>query len=162
MKLHSIAALAVVLAPCQLAGQDKHAASSNRSAVVVPAGTARFGPAPDILPPGATLAVLDGDPTRSGTYVMRLSMPDGYTIPPHTHPADEHVTVLQGTFLVGMGSTLDTAKFSPLSAGSFGMLPPGMRHFARARGATVIQLHGVGPWRLSYVNPADDPRKKVR
>ena len=162
MKLHSIAALAVVLAPCQLAGQDTHAPRSNRSAVVVPAGTALFGPAPDILPPGAKLAVLEGDPTKPGTYVMRLSMPDGYTIPPHAHPADEHVTVLEGTFLVGMGSTLDPAKFSSLAAGSFGMLPTGMQHFARARGATVIQLHGAGPWSLSYVNPADDPRKKVR
>jgi quercetin dioxygenase-like cupin family protein len=162
MKPLSIAALAVLLAQTQLAGQETHPASPTRSAVVVPTGSARFGPAPDILPSGATLAVLEGDPTKAGTYVMRLAMPDGYTIPPHFHPADEHVTVLEGTFLVGMGATLNPAKFTPLPAGSFGMLPTGMQHFARAKGATVIQLHGVGPWSLSYVNPADDPRKKAK
>lgn len=162
MKLHSIAALASVLALYDLGAQQTHPANAARSAVVVPAGSARFGPAPDILPSGATLAVLEGDPTKTGTYVMRLSMPDGYTIPPHFHPADEHVTVLEGTFLVGMGATLDPAKFSPLPPGSFGMLPVGMKHFARAKGTTVIQLHGTGPWSLSYVNPADDPRKRAR
>jgi len=162
MKLLSTAALAVALAPCQLAAQGGQPAGSTRNAIVVPAGTAQFGPAPDILPAGAKLAVLEGDPTKAGTYVMRLSMPDGYTIPPHFHPVDEHVTVVEGTFLVGMGGTIDPAKFAALPAGSFGMLPPGMQHFARAKGATVIQLHGVGPWSLTYVNSADDPRRKAR
>jgi quercetin dioxygenase-like cupin family protein len=91
---------------------------------------------------------------------MRLWMPNGYTIPPHFHPADEHVTVVEGTFLVGMGGTLDASKFTPLAVGSFGMLPPGMQHYARAKGTTVIQLHGIGPWTLTYVNPSDDPRPK--
>jgi quercetin dioxygenase-like cupin family protein len=79
---------------------------------------------------------------------MRLWMPNGYTIPPHFHPADDHVTVVEGTFLVGMGGTLDASKFTP----------PGMQHYARAKGTTVIQLHGIGPWTLTYVNPTDDPR----
>ena len=110
----------------------------------------------------AKLAVLEGDPTKAGSYTMRLWMPDGYTIPPHFHLADEHVTVVEGTFLVGMGGTLDPSKFAALPVGSFGMLPPRMQHFARARGVTVIQLHGMGPWGLSYVNSSDDPRKKAR
>lgn len=157
-----LGALAALLVHSQVGAQPRAHDAAARSAVVVPAGTARFGPAPAILPPGATLAVLEGDPTRAGTYTMRLAMPDGYTIPPHSHPADEHVTVVEGTFLVGMGGTLDPAKFTALRAGSFGMLPPGMQHFARARGRTVIQLHGTGPWSLTYVNAADDPRTRSR
>lgn len=94
---------------------------------------------------------------KPGLYTIRLSMPNGYTIPPHFHAADEHVTVVSGTFLVGMGDVIDPKGFTTLRAGSFGMLPAEMRHYARARGRTVIQLHGMGPWGLTYVNPADAP-----
>ena len=127
-------------------------------AVVVTPDATQWGPAPAILPAGAKLAVLDGDPTKPGLYTMRLSMPDGYRIPPHFHPADEHVTVISGKFQVGMGDTFDAAKLSTLPAGTFGMIPAGMRHFAQAKGATVLQLHGTGPWKLTYVNPADQPK----
>lgn len=160
MNQFALAVLAMGLAQSQLRAQNTAAEHAN--AVVVPAGTAKFGPAPDILPPGAKLAVLEGDPTKPGTYTMRLWMPNGYTIPPHSHPTDEHVTVVEGTFLVGMGGTLDASKFTSLSVGSFGMLPPDMQHYARAKGTTVIQLHGVGPWSLTYVNRSDDPRKKSK
>lgn len=160
MKQIALAVLVMGLAQSQLRAQDT--AAEHATAVVVPAGTAKFGPAPDILPPGAKLAVLEGDPTKAGTYTMRLWMPDGYTIPPHFHPSDEHVTVVQGTFLVGMGGKLDASKFTSLGVGSFGMLPPGMQHYARAKGVTVIQLHGTGPWSLTYANPADDPRSKSK
>ena len=160
MKLLALGALATGLVATQVRAQAP--SSDGRNAVVVPAGKAKFGPAPDILPKGAKLAVLEGDPMKAGTYTMRLSMPGGYTIPPHTHPADEHVTVVSGTFLVGMGGKLDASKFTALPAGSFGMLPPGMQHFARAKGETVIQLHGAGPWSLTYVNAADDPRHKPK
>jgi quercetin dioxygenase-like cupin family protein len=88
---------------------------------------------------------------------MRLAMPEGYRIPPHFHQFDEHVTVISGAFQVGMGDTFDEGKLSTLPPGTFGVIPPGMRHFARADAATVIQLHGVGPWGLTYVNPADQP-----
>ena len=159
MKQIALVVLVVGVAQAQLHAQN---AGSERAAIVVPAGAAKFGPAPDILPAGAKLAVLEGDPTKPGTYTMRLWMPNGYTIPPHYHPADEHVTVVEGTFLVGMGGTIDASKFSALPVGSFGMLPPGMQHFARAKGTTVIQLHGAGPWSLTYVNPSDDPRKKAK
>jgi quercetin dioxygenase-like cupin family protein len=116
-----------------------------------------WGPAPAILPAGARLAVLEGDPSKVGPYTMRLAMPAGYRIPPHFHQADEHVTVISGAFQVGMGDTFDEGKLATLPAGTFGVIPPGMRHFARADKATVIQLHGVGPWGLTYVNPADQP-----
>jgi quercetin dioxygenase-like cupin family protein len=161
MKVLALGALVVALVSAQLGAQGP-SSQSDRSTVVVPADRVAFGPAPEILPRGAKLAVLEGDPMKPGTYTMRLSMPDGYTIPPHTHPADEHVTVVTGTFLVGLGGRLEASKFTALSAGSFAMLPPGMQHYARAKGKTVIQLHGVGPWSLTYVNPADDPRAKPK
>jgi quercetin dioxygenase-like cupin family protein len=88
---------------------------------------------------------------------MRLAMPAGYRIPPHFHQADEHVTVISGAFQVGTGETFDESKLTTLPPGTFGVIPLGMRHFARADQATVIQLRGMGPWGLTYVNPADQP-----
>jgi quercetin dioxygenase-like cupin family protein len=120
-----------------------------------------WGPAPPALPPGAKLAVLEGNPSETGAYTMRLLMPDRYRIPPHHHPFTEHVTVLQGTFKVGMGEKFDAAAMTQLPAGTFAALEPGTRHFAEARGETILQLHGVGPWGLTYVNPADDPRQRT-
>jgi quercetin dioxygenase-like cupin family protein len=93
---------------------------------------------------------------------MRLAMPAGYRIPPHFHQVDEHVTVISGAFQVGMGETFDESKLTTLSPGTFGVIPPGMRHFARADKPTVIQLHGVGPWGLTYVNRADQPNTPSR
>jgi quercetin dioxygenase-like cupin family protein len=161
MKAVALATLVAGLSTAPLGAQSQSGKAAH-GAIVVPNGAAKFGPAPEILPRGARLAVLEGDPTKAGTYTMRLSMPDGYTIPPHSHPSDEHVTVVKGTFLVGMGPKLDASRFTALPTGSFGMLPPGMQHYARARGETVIQLHGAGPWSLTYVNPADDPRAGAR
>ena len=121
-----------------------------------------WGPAPAVLPAGAKLAVLEGDPTAAGPYTMRLRMPDHYRIPPHFHPATEHVTVVKGTFKVGMGEKVDASGLTTLPAGTFAALEPGVRHFAEADGETILQLHGDGPWTLTYVNPADDPRKGTR
>jgi quercetin dioxygenase-like cupin family protein len=89
-------------------------------------------------------------------------VPNGYRIPPHHHPGVEHVTVLEGTFKVGMGDKFDPSALTALPAGTFAALAPGTRHFAEAKGKTVIQLHGVGPWSLVYVNPADDPRNRTQ
>jgi len=119
-----------------------------------------WGDAPPVLPAGAKAAMLEGNPMKPGPFTLRLSFPDGYTIAPHYHPTVEHVTVLKGTLLVGMGAQLDPTKFNELPAGTFGVIPPRMRHFARAKGDVIIQLHGTGPWRLIYVNAADDPRGK--
>jgi hypothetical protein len=116
--------------------------------------------APPSLPPGAKIAVLEGDPTKEGHFVMRAKLPDGYRIMPHTHPTDERVTVLSGTLHMGMGDKFDEKATKPMTAGSYGRMGPGVRHFAYAKGETVIQVHGQGPWVVEYVNPADDPRKK--
>ena len=119
----------------------------------------QWGDAPNALPLGAKLAVLEGNPMKPGIYTMRLRMPDGYKIQPHYHLQFEHVTVLSGTFNLGMGDTFEESKGNTMPAGTFGFLAPHMKHFAWTSGETVIQLHGVGPWEIVYVNPKDDPRK---
>jgi hypothetical protein len=118
--------------------------------------------APNALPVGAKLAVLEGNPFNPGLYTMRLSMPTGYKIPPHWHAKVEHVTVISGKFNLGMGEKFDQSKGNAMPVGTFGFLPPQMRHFAWASEETVIQLHGEGPWEINYVTPSDDPRKKAQ
>ncbi|MGQ0639760.1 MAG: cupin domain-containing protein, partial [Gemmatimonadaceae bacterium] len=133
---------------------------ANSHAIIALPGKISWAPAPSILPRGAELAVVVGDPSKAGEFTMRLRMPDGYRLPPHFHPVTEHVTVIQGTFRVGMGDKFDAASLGELPVGTFAALAPGVRHFAQAKGETVIQLHGTGPWSLTYVNAADDPRNK--
>jgi hypothetical protein len=119
----------------------------------------KWGPPPPHLPPGAQVAVLTGDPSKAAPYVLRAKMPDGYKVPAHWHGNDENVTVLSGTLMVGKGDKLSTEASKPLPAGSFARMPKDMRHFAWAKGETIIQVHGMGPFDITYVNPADDPRK---
>lgn len=130
-------------------------------AIVVPPDQITWGPGPAVLPAGAKVAVLEGDPNQAGPFTMRLLVPDRYRIPPHSHPVVEHVTVLKGTFKVGMGDKFDASRLAALPTGTFAALEPGTRHFAEAEGETVLQLHGTGPWSLNYVNPADDPRQRT-
>ena len=113
---------------------------------------------PSAIPAGAKMAVLEGDPTKEGTFVVRFQFPEGYYIPAHTHPKTERVTVISGALLLATGESLDRSSAKKLPAGSFGYWPAGMKHAAWSDGETVIQLHGVGPWQINYVNPADDPR----
>lgn len=120
----------------------------------------RWKPGPPSLPKGAMIAVLEGDPSKEGPFVFRVKLPDGYRVPPHTHPKTERVTVLSGTFHIGMGDRFDAKMTRPMSAGTYGYWPAGMRHFVWAEGETVLQFHGQGPWSIEYVNPADDPRRK--
>lgn len=115
---------------------------------------------PPSLPAGAKFAVLEGDPAKEGLFTLRLRLPDGYQIPPHYHSGVEHVTVVSGTFNVGLGDKFDKSATKAMPAGTFGYWPPPMRHFAWTQGETTLQLHGLGPWTITYVNPADDPRKK--
>jgi mannose-6-phosphate isomerase-like protein (cupin superfamily) len=120
-----------------------------------------YGPVPAFLPPGAQLAVLEGDPTASsGDFTVRLKMPDGYKVSPHWHPHRENVTVISGNFKVGMGDTFDETKMMTFGAGSFAFLDPSMHHYAMANGEVVVQVHGMSPLQFNYVNPDDDPSKK--
>jgi quercetin dioxygenase-like cupin family protein len=121
-----------------------------------------WGPGPSSIPPGAEAAILYGDPSKEGVFALRLKMPKGYAIAPHSHPKPEVVTVISGTFHLGMGETVDKAKAKPFTAGGFVALDPGMVHYAFTDEETVIQLNSVGPWSLNYVNLADDPRNKAQ
>ncbi len=115
---------------------------------------------PPVLP-GAHLAVVQGDPSKEGPFAYRLKMPAGYKVPPHLHKASENVTVLSGTFSIGFGEKFDTSKGQELPTGGFVSVPPNHPHYAWAgSGETVVQVHGVGPTDLRFVNPEDDPRKK--
>ena len=120
----------------------------------------KWGPAPAVLPPGADAAVLFGDPSKDGLFVLRLKLPAGYRVPAHTHPVDEVLTVISGTFSMGMGETADQGKAQPLPAGSFFALPPGTAHYVFIDEETVVQISTVGPWELTYIDPANDPRQK--
>lgn len=113
---------------------------------------------PGSLASGAEMVVLEGDPSKRGPFTMRLKLPSGFEIAPHHHPAIEHVTVLSGTFHMAEGERFDREKGKELPAGSFAVMPIGMRHYAWASEETVVQLHGMGPWDIIYVNPEDDPR----
>jgi mannose-6-phosphate isomerase-like protein (cupin superfamily) len=151
MKLPFLAFLSVALV-LAVVGQPVHAQNA------FAADQVKFGQAPPFLPAGAQLAVLEGDPmATSGDYTIRLKMPDGYKIAPHTHPARENVTVLSGTLKVGMGDQFDASKMMSFGAGSFAYLDPSMHHYATASGETVIQIHGMSPAKFIYINPADDP-----
>ena len=111
--------------------------------------------------PGVSITVLSGDPEKAGPFVLRIKSPAGAKVPPHWHPTDEHVTVVSGTFAVGMGDTFDAKSLKTVPAGSYLLLPREMRHFALSKTATVVQVHGMGPFQVNFVNPADDPRHKT-
>lgn len=120
----------------------------------------KWGPAPNVLPPGAQIAVVSGDPSKEGLYVIRLKMPAGYKIAAHYHPMTEYITVLSGAFHLGMGDKLDTQKGAALRAGGFAENPAKMNHYGWTSEETVLQVHGQGPFTITYIDPADDPSKK--
>src|SRR5213078_3307353 len=125
-----------------------------------PAGL-HWGPAPAVFPKGAKMAVVSGDPSKAAPFTVELSMPNGYKIPPHFHPTDETVEVKKGTLLVGMGDKFDLSKAKAMKAGEKTPMAAKAHHFAAAQGATFIQVTAMGPFALTYVNPADDPQKQV-
>ena len=142
-------------------GQEKAGHADDSDHVVVRPDAIKWGPAPPGLPPGSQMAALVGDPSKSGVpYVIRAKLPDGYKVPPHWHPTDENVTVIKGTFMAGKGDKFSAEGSETLPAGSFVRMPKQMRHFAWAKGETIVQVHGMGPFEITYVNPADDPRRK--
>ena len=112
------------------------------------------------LPAGAKLAVIEGPLNEAVPFTFRLKVPANYQIPAHWHPAIEHVTVITGTFNMGTGDKLDKSKTMALSAGGVAIMQPKTNHFVWTKDESIVQVHGVGPWAITYVNPADDPRKK--
>jgi len=121
-----------------------------------------WGPAPPFLPAGAKFAVVSGDPSKAGNFEIELNMPSGYAIPPHSHPTPETVAVKSGHFVYGMGDKVDKKAEKTMAAGQSGTLPANMPHYAHVKGHTVVSVSGPGPFAITYVNPADDPRTKPK
>ena len=127
---------------------------------MVEAASIKWGDPPPSLPRGSKIAVISGDPSKAGPFVIRGQVPAGYKVAPHWHPGDENLTVLSGTVALGMGDTWDESKMQILGIGGYAALPAEMRHSFLAKTASTIQVHGMGPFVVNYVNPADDPSKK--
>ncbi|HYV20412.1 MAG TPA: cupin domain-containing protein [Verrucomicrobiae bacterium] len=154
--------VAVVLACLAVAGAVALAQEGAKPAhVMVMPADLKWGDPPPVFEKGMSFTVVSGDPGASGIFVVRLKMPAGYKIAPHWHPTDEHVTVLQGTLGLGMGDKFDKATGKELAAGGYALLPAQMHHYAFAKTDTVVQVHGLGPFALTYINPADDPQKRT-
>jgi hypothetical protein len=126
--------------------------------ILVPADKVQWGPAPPVLPAGAQISVLEGNPSEKGPITLRLKFPANYNVPAHWHSMAERITVISGTFHVGMGDKLDRHASQTLEPGGFVLLPADMRHFAWTTTPTVVQINLEGPFDLFYVNPADNPQ----
>jgi quercetin dioxygenase-like cupin family protein len=135
--------------------------ASNPPIMVLPEDVA-WADGPPSLPPGAKAAVIQGDMKKEGPFTVRVKLPADYKIPPHFHPGNEQVTVLSGTFYAAMGDTFDASKAKAMKAGSFIQLPAKTPHFVYVKEETIVQVNAVGPWTLTYVNSADDPRNSKK
>jgi len=153
--MRMLKASAVFLALCATAAWAQHAGHPQ----AVRASDLKWSAVPS-LPKGAEIAVIEGPMSQAVPFTVRLRFPASYAIPPHTHPAVERVTVLSGTFHMGMGEKFSRADTQPVRAGDLMIMQPGTAHYAWTEGETVVQLHGTGPWGVTYINPNDDPRKQ--
>jgi hypothetical protein len=157
-------AAGVIIAQPPAQPPDKPAAKPHAEMsghVLVLPSDLKWTDAPNSLPAGAKIATLEGDLSMSGPFTVRVKFPAGYKIPAHFHPAVEHATVISGTFHMGMGDKLDTSKGTALPVGGFGVMPTGAHHFAWTDQETVVQIHGIGPWGITYIDPATDPRNRA-
>jgi quercetin dioxygenase-like cupin family protein len=137
----------------------KKTAPAKSEAMSVNGGDIKWGEDPPDLPSGAQLAVLHGDPSKKATFTLRLKMPPGYKIPPHWHTRDEQLTIVSGAFVLHMGDTME-APASTLTAGGFHFLPGKMHHAAETTEETIVQVDGMGPFDIHYLNAADNPNPK--
>jgi len=156
-----VLALGLLGARILLAEEASKAHAAKAEHVLLTASDLKWVDGPPSLPPGSKVAAMEGNPKDAGLFTMRLKFPANYKISPHWHPADEHITVISGTFYMGMGDRLEESAAKELPTGSFVVMPSKQPHFALTKGETVVQLHGVGPWAINYLNPADDPRSKA-
>jgi quercetin dioxygenase-like cupin family protein len=139
------------------AEQSTSTSSTPEHKVIKPADL-KWDEAPPGLPPGGKMAVLNGDPAQPGAFTVRLKAPAGYKVLPHTHPTAERLTVISGSFRIGMGEKFDEASMQEMGPGSYIVLPAGMAHYAKGTKQSVLQIDSEGPFQINYVNPSDDPR----
>ena len=153
-------AVAAVLAALSLA--SAWAADAPADIGMTNPSAIKWSDAPPNMPKGAKIAVLQGDPSKPGPYVMRLKAPAGYKIAPHWHTQAENLTVISGALYLGLGEKLDMGKAHALKAGGFHYLPGKTPHYALTKAVTVVQVNGEGPFDLTYVNPDDNPDKTAK
>jgi len=158
----SLVLLAIGAAGALSAGEQKAAAKKIPAHTMFTPADIQWVDGPPSLPPGAKMAVLDGDPSKPGYFAMRLKVPDGYKIMPHWHPNVERLTILSGTLHMGLGDTFSETGAHAMTAGTYGTMQPKVRHYAWTEGETELQINTIGPWKLVYVNPADDPSKSAK
>lgn len=151
--------IAALTAVVLLAGTACALAQAHKLDMTTDPSGISWGPAPPIFAKGAQIAVLSGDPSKAGPYVVRLKMPANYAIQPHYHPTTENVTIISGSFHAGMGDKLDKGRSQEFKPGGFVAMPAGMHHYAWTSEDTVVQVHGQGPFALTYVNESNDPRR---
>ena len=162
MKLQAIMLLAL-LAPGAMHAAEPPQASAQADApmaaehAMTKASAIQWGPAPPMLPAGAQAAVLAGDPGKDGMFTLRLKMPAGYRVPRHWHPSDEAVTLIEGDITLSMGEAA-SAHAETLAPGDFLNLPARMQHEASTKGGATVQIHSMGPFQITYIDPKDDPR----
>ena len=149
----------IVLLAAAAIGQAQEPRSGASAHVMLSPAQLAWGDGPASLPKGARLATLAGDPAQAGPFTFRVRLPAGYRIAPHRHPADEHVTVLEGTYSMGTGEVFDVKSVRDLGPGGFAVVPAARPHFSFTKDGVTLQVHGIGPFVVEYVDPADDPRK---
>jgi hypothetical protein len=151
--------LVVFVMHLPLLAQMNHTMSSDHS--MITPEQIEWIDAPPSFPPGAKIALIDGDMREAGLFTVRAKLPPDYRIMPHWHQANEHVTVLSGSFYMGMNEFFDAKSAMEIPAGGFAVMNAGTRHFGFTKNEEcIIQVHGVGPWTITYVNAGDDPRNK--
>lgn len=146
-----VMAIAAISATSAARAMDANAPAPYR------AEAAKWAPAPAVLPAGAEIAVLSGNPFAEGQFVLRLKFPAGYDVPAHIHSGDEMITVVSGEFNIGHGEKLNRNAGTLLTAGGFVEMPAGHPHFAWTSAETIVQIHGPGPFDITYMDPADNP-----
>jgi len=145
------------LALAQTATKKTATKAAAPAAALITPDKLQWGPAPPVFPAGAQFAVVSGNPAAAGPFIVRLKLPDGYRVMPHWHPTAETVTVLSGDLRVGMGNKFDESTLQPLPAMGVAVVPPHHNHYVMSKGETELQVNSMGPFKLTYVNPADDP-----
>ena len=159
--LATLLILAVQLSRAEEPAPARSAAATQQKHIMVAPEDIQWGECPPFLPPGGKCTVIEGNPQAAGAlFTLRSKLPDNYKIPPHFHPTAEHITVISGTFAMGLGKTFDETTLRPMPAGSFMVMPKNAPHFALTRGETIVQVHAIGPLTFTYINPEDDPQKR--
>lgn len=162
MKAVKSVAVAVALTAGALTALSTWAGSAGEAPgfISVEASKLKWTDAPSVGP-GAKIAVIEGDLKSSEPFTFRLKVPANSKIAVHTHPTAERVTVLSGTLYFAVGDKFDAAKGKAYKPGDAFVVPSGMPMYAYTKkGETIVQIHGTGPWGISYSNPEDAPGKK--